>query len=167
MNGRRFHVALAVLVAAVTISSADPVQWEISDGGNGHWYESVDCGVCNWHEASTLAAGMVWLGYQGHLATITTPEENAWIWTNVGTVSFWIGGYQLNDDDGPAGNWAWVTGEPWEWTNWGPDEPNDYLGQEDYIEFMQYEEGLWNDEYWNYPGVEDPGFIVEFELLTH
>ena len=158
-------LAISCLIFSENSTRANPIQWAFEEGGNGHWYEAVPCGVCNWHEAADLAAAMTWQGWTGHLATLTTLEENNWVWTNVGSESYWIGAYQADNSDEPAGGWAWITGEDWAFENWGPGEPNDYQGLEDWAEFMQYEQGLWNDEYWNFPDVEDPGFVVEFGPL--
>ena len=33
---------------------------------------------------------------------------------------FWLGGYQQHPTTEPGGGWAWVTGEPWVYTNWSP-----------------------------------------------
>lgn len=38
----------------------------------------------------------------------------------------WLGGAQDPiDEPDPAASWSWVTGEPWGYTNWAPNEPND------------------------------------------
>lgn len=56
----------------------------------------------------------------GHLATITSPEEQKLIESlNTQNSKLWIGGYKNS-----AGEWCWVTGEPWEYQNWGDGEPN-------------------------------------------
>ncbi len=38
---------------------------------------------------------------------------------NTHNSKLWIGGYKNS-----AGQWCWVTGEPWEYQNWGDGEPN-------------------------------------------
>lgn len=56
----------------------------------------------------------------GHLATITSEEEQQKLNSyNGGNHKLWIGGYKNAD-----GQWCWVTGEPWEYENWGDGEPN-------------------------------------------
>ena len=52
--------------------------------------------------------------------TITSPEEQKLIESlNTQNSKLWIGGYKNS-----AGQWCWVTGEPWEYQNWGDGEPN-------------------------------------------
>ena len=56
----------------------------------------------------------------GHLATITSEEEQQKLnLYNAGNHKLWIGGYKNTE-----GQWCWVTGEPWEYENWGDGEPN-------------------------------------------
>ncbi len=37
----------------------------------------------------------------------------------------WYGGFQPPGVTPPNSGWEWVTGEPWDYTNWAPGEPND------------------------------------------
>ena len=56
----------------------------------------------------------------GHLATITSEKEQYLLeLSNDKNQNLWIGGYKNAD-----GQWCWVTGEPWEYENWGDGEPN-------------------------------------------
>jgi len=50
-----------------------PILWTVESGGNGHYYEYVSTGK-PWPEARQDA-----LARRGYLATITSPEENAFI----------------------------------------------------------------------------------------
>lgn len=116
------------------------IQWAVSEGGNGHWYQVAQTpGPVNWEVADQAArqAG-------GYLATITSAAENAFVaslvanpayWVEVGN-SFgpWLGGYQPPGSPEPNGDWRWVTGEPWGYTNWAPGEPNN-SDEEDYLQF--------------------------------
>ncbi len=62
----------------------------------------------------------------GHLATITTKEEEDWITQTFGSeieknaARFWVGGSQ----DDLKNPWRWVTGEPVEFALWHRGEPN-------------------------------------------
>jgi hypothetical protein len=49
---------------------AERIQWAVEDGGNGHYYEGFDATV-TWSEANRLAKAL-----GGHLATVTSDEEN-------------------------------------------------------------------------------------------
>jgi hypothetical protein len=134
----------------------------ILNPNNGHYYERIT-GNNTWVDAKAAAESMSHMGASGHLATITSDEENWWIVVNLGgelTLDHWLGGY-LED-----GNWKWVTGEPWDYTNWwdgnGWTEPS---GDGDALEFDDAEQsppipGYWNDLDKN--SIE-PGFIVEFD----
>jgi hypothetical protein len=71
-----------------------------------------------------------------------------------------MGGYQdtsAADYSEPAGGWRWVTGEPWKYTNWAENEPNN-SGDENYLQRWNY--GRWNDThgeaYWH------GGYLVEW-----
>ena len=76
-----------------------------------------------WAEAKKLAESM-----GGHLATLTTAEEDAAVRklaVLAANTSVWLGG----STDKPGGEWKWVTGEPWSYTKWakrtdGKNEPN-------------------------------------------
>ena len=80
----------------------------------GHFYKVVD-GTLTWDGAKLACEN-----YGGHLATITSQEEQEVIQSlNTDNNRLWIGGYQDTD-----GNWRWVTDELWNYTNWGDGEPN-------------------------------------------
>lgn len=68
-----------------------------------------------WQEAKAACEAM-----GGHLVTITSEEEQKRIEDlNTQNDKLWIGASRDQD-----GNWIWVTGEPWSYTNWGEGEPN-------------------------------------------
>ena len=119
-----FGGVLAVISLGV---SATPVVWQ----GNGHSYEVVQTsGYLSWEDAQIMASGQ-----GGYLATLTSAAENQFVWDLIAAATgqstgpfnlarwFWLGGHQtqpVNPTDEPSGGWAWVTGEPWGWTNWSP-----------------------------------------------
>ena len=77
----------------------------------------------------------------GHLATITSAAENAFITSRFdGSERIWLGG----SDAMSEGSWQWVTGEPWSFSGFGEGEPNDLAPGEDYLELG--EGGVWNDD---------------------
>ena len=149
-----------VAVNSTAFASSSPVvkiQWEIEDGGNGHYYEAVSVldGI-TWNDANAAATAK-----GGYLVTITSAEENAFVFDLINDDAYWrpfydgdyvgpwIGGFQPTCSIEPDGNWQWVTGESFSlYNNWGPSEPNNYKCKESYIHF--YESGdpkspLWND----------------------
>jgi hypothetical protein len=84
----------------------------------------------------------------------------------------WLGGYQLNKNAEPAGDWGWVTGESWSYTRWAPDEPNNAYGTEEYLQFFGYG-GLmtpqWNDSS-DDPRTHVPGnmvvsYVIEWNII--
>ena len=107
-----------------------------------------------WNDARALCEEM-----GGHLATITSAEEQAFIESlSSEHIGLWIGGYR---DD--AHNWYWVTGEAWGYTNWGEGEPNNMYsenggaGEQCAAIWPQ----RWNDLSWD--SEEQEGFICEWE----
>ena len=70
----------------------------------------------------------------GHLATITTAEENTFVGNVIpNSVHAWIGGYQDTSSPSfsePAGGWRWITDEPWSdvsWLSGNPGNNADYI----------------------------------------
>lgn len=102
------------------------IQWKVEDGGNDNWYRFVKADdLVAWDVAASDASNL-----GGHLATITTPDENQFIVDNfdgLGSGQAWIGLFQNTsspDYSEPGGGWEWVTQEPFNWNNWTPGEPN-------------------------------------------
>jgi prepilin-type processing-associated H-X9-DG protein len=117
------------------------VEWS----GNGHSYQLFEANV-NWTDAK---AGAEALG--GYLMTIASGDEEEFL--RGGSVAqamaegrgyTWIGLYQDPANGPPDANWHWVTGEGLNYTNWSPNEPNEFSPGEDYGEMMG-DTGSWND----------------------
>jgi hypothetical protein len=145
--------------------------------------ESLPDGVVRWEEnghryqAILVPEGISWIGAQAavqqrgngwHLATITSAAENAFLYDlaradsgywncclSNNSTGPWLGGREVN-----AGTreYAWVTGEPFVYTNWGPREP---FGNGDRITFFGYQTFM--GPYWNDVPAErlEYGYIVE------
>jgi len=91
----------------------------------GHEYRViVDRGINDWCIAKALTIN----GW--YLATITSQQEQNFIETLMKNAQvnyqrhysetiegLWLGGFFKNN------SWHWVTGEPWNYTNWGPSQP--------------------------------------------
>lgn len=130
---------------------------------DGHYYEIVLESV-NWATANEAANASSLEGCaSAHLATITSQEEQDAIYEALGNeIAFaWLGARQVGDE------WQWVTGEPWEYTNWQPGEPS---GESDATALHVggggvpspdgwIYDGKWNDTNpdWSYP------YMVEYD----
>lgn len=82
----------------------------------GSTYAVYDITGMSWEEANAYCNSL-----GGHLVTITTSEEQAFInnnlLTNCANNLYWIGGKQVNSE------WKWVTNENFYFTNWASGEP--------------------------------------------
>jgi beta-lactamase regulating signal transducer with metallopeptidase domain len=112
---------------------AGTTTWSVSADGNGHWYRVVHVpGGLTWDQANKAAQAQ-----GGYLATITSAEENAFVFSLIrdprywnGPRGPWIGGYQ--DPGCPVREgWHWITGEPFAYTKWSPGQPNDGCGADE------------------------------------
>lgn len=96
----------------------------------------------------------------GHLVTITSQEEADIVNSLVakgGRTTYWLGLSDLETE----GQWKNVTGESISYSNWGTDEPNNYLGVENHAVVIQ-DSFKWNDVM-NMYGSYSLGFICEYE----
>jgi hypothetical protein len=174
-NSRIALQNLAVIfsfISTATVAVADitsQAQWTIASGGNGHTYRVVaKPNLISWDAANT-EAGLA----GGYLATITSPAENAFVFSLIDNAAFWtqsandhgpwIGGVQPPGSGEPAAGWTWVTQpgastpEPFSYSNWEAGEPNNLtatvLGttyNQDRIRFFHSGSGraaTWSDEY--------------------
>jgi RNA binding exosome subunit len=107
----------------------------IQNPDNGHYYQRIDS-TMNWHAAKAYCKSV-----GGYLATITSEGEHNFVYDNLVSNSplSWIGA----TDEAVEGTWEWVTGEPWDYTNWASGEPNNCSGIEHYL--MYRASGFWND----------------------
>lgn len=124
---------LASLAVGGAASAADSptVEWKVSDGGNGHWYQFSNWGTFSTWQAANQAA----TSKGAHLVTLQSAQEEDFVRSLVGSGScapesseVLIGGYQPDGSQEPGGGWRWVTDEPFTYTNWrstpGQIEPN-------------------------------------------
>ena len=144
-----FSVSLSILLS---LNGVSQTPWAHPDGST-HWYQVValDDGI-DWNQANSaaLAAG-------GHLATITSAQENAFVFSLADHPEFWIlrsngaqAGPWIGGVETPStpGTWRWVRGEPFVYSNWAPGLPDNQNGNEDRIHFGEIEDErspTWND----------------------
>jgi hypothetical protein len=104
-------------VAALN-AHAQPVQWRVEDGGNGHWYEWEPV-LRTWTGARAHAESQ-----GGYLVTIRSAEEqaflNAHVFRPAAFADTWLGATRSFCE----ANYEWVTSEPFSpptWTSLGYD----------------------------------------------
>ena len=154
-------IFVLILFVAPSILTAAPIPF------NEHYY-SIYLDNVSWtqsrHDAETITYKPDPNGptYRGHLVAITSQAEQDFInstFSNDGD-AYWIGGYQTGNNE-PLGGWKWVTGEKWQYANWGGGEPSNSGGDENYAEFRS-SDGSWNDV--TNEDEEIDGYILEFEI---
>ncbi|WP_227861016.1 immunoglobulin-like domain-containing protein [Clostridioides sp. ES-W-0016-02] len=126
---------------------------------NNHYYKFISASGITWKEAKVDAEKQEFLGVRGYLATITSANEQEVV-HNLTSNCVWLGG----TDEEAEGNWKWVTGEPFEYTNWYPGRPDNYLNQQHYIISYNDNQRLWDDDFNIASGGKIDGYIVEFGL---
>lgn len=124
----------------------------VAEPTDEHKYE-IFHDTLTWEEAKAACEAK-----GGHLATITSQEEQKMIESlNTQNSKLWIGGYKNS-----AGQWCWVTGEPWKYQNWGDGEPNNssnVVADESCVAVWPVK---WNDLA-NSNTYEQSGYICEWE----
>ncbi|MBN1343932.1 MAG: PEP-CTERM sorting domain-containing protein [Phycisphaerae bacterium] len=70
--------------------------------------------------------------FGGHLATINSADENAWLLSTFPQNSLFIGLYQPDGSSEPDGGWSWVSGEPVTYLNWEPGQPDGFMAEDNY-----------------------------------
>ncbi len=98
---------------AVTSASSEVLTF------GGHRYQYVR-GVASWEEAKAKAEAA-----GGHLATITSAEEDKWLRETFGAQARREGTNFIHLGGVLEGTqWKWLTGEPFTYTGWLPGQPN-------------------------------------------
>ncbi|KJU84923.1 secreted protein containing C-type lectin domain protein [Candidatus Magnetobacterium bavaricum] len=123
---------------------------KVVNPANNHTYQGINSVTMNWKDAK---AHCETLG--GYLATLTSKAENDFVYKNCitkGTNYYWLGG----TDEEQEGDWKWITGETFSYTNWHTGEPNNLAGQQHYLQL--YSDGTWDDNW-----VEQHNLICEWE----
>ena len=164
----RFTLFTFLTALLAIICNAAPVKWPAADGGNDHSYLAVALEkTISWTDANEMAN---LLG--GHLVTLTSAEENDFVFHLIDHEMFWYpgfnlrgpwtGGYQLPGAAEPTGGWGWITGEPFTFEKWETGQPNNMGRNEDRIHFGNKRERVqtWNDVAFDFDQVKS--YVVEF-----
>ncbi len=166
-------VCMFVVLSYVGAAGAAVVQWRIEDGGNGHYYEAIaEPSRLSWTEANAIAAQQ-----GGNLATLTSAEENEFVFSLIDEPSFWydywwgsagpmLGGYQLEGSEEPDEGWSWVSGEDFVYESWDSDQPNNeyHDGYEDVLYygtlFDAERQPLWHD--YQHDHIQSLSYVIEY-----
>lgn len=96
--------AACLLASQSVVADSAKLYWR------GHYYQRFDTTVVSWAQAKAACSGK-----GAHLVTITSAEENDFIYGPVGVALGEDKGYYIGaTDEVTAGSWKWVTGEPWD-----------------------------------------------------
>lgn len=126
--------------------NTDIIPQNLPDGAvefNGHYYYLYTGGIASSYEEAEQYCN----SKGGYLATLTSQEENDFIYSYISQQGCENAFFGLTDSAN-EGHWEWCTGEPLIYTNWNSEEPNSENPNEDYAMFYyKYSDGSWNDGY--------------------
>lgn len=130
---------------------------------NGHYYYLYDSGTASSYEEALQYCQ----DKGGYLATLTSQEENDFVYAYLGYKNCANAYFGLSDAAN-EGTWEWCTGEEVFYTNWNSGEPNDENPEEDYGEFyFKYPDGKWNDgDFGNSTAGDTNAFLCEWGDYT-
>ena len=140
-------IAAALATGAIGAPAmAAPVIW----ADNGHAYEYIGQGL-TWDAARAAALASTYNGQHGYLVTVTSADEQAFVYGSVTNGTAWAGG----SDAANEGAWSWVDGPEadtvfWQdgmtltYANWSSGEPNNCCGGENYL-YVNWSGDRWND----------------------
>jgi type II secretory pathway pseudopilin PulG len=137
-----------------TLPITIPNSVSLATFGGSTYYLSND--LVTWDQANAIAQSQ-----GGHLVTFSSAAENTFV-SNQFPQTSWIG----LTDSATEGVWQWVTGEPFNFNNWSPSEPNDYqwtpAGQDYGLTNWIPASASWDDQ----GGYELHRYVVEFDGKT-
>ena len=147
---KNFEIGAIVLGLVAGTVQAEPVQWSVADGGNGHWYEGfAEADEISFEEANAHA-----ISKGGYLASVTTEGESNFIKSNVANnTDLWvydvneclcggpfIGGYRNSTED-----WQWTDESSWKWTSWHPGNPDGEFEDSQSVRLWDFSSKNWVD----------------------
>ena len=144
------------------------------NGVNGHFYRPISTGA-TYTNARAAALNTTFKGQTGYLVTITSADEDAFIFANVPQASIW---FALTDEASEA-RWVIDAGPekgtlikinngqtngniPGQYNNWAPGEPNN-SGNEDYAVTKWGGGSQWND----LPNNFSCAYVIEYGTWTN
>ncbi|GHU37861.1 hypothetical protein FACS1894105_10740 [Clostridia bacterium] len=201
-----FPTSVTIPAGTYTIIDSNPSTWSRNSSSGGSGFAQVrgipaggtstpaaggDTKTFNGHSYKVYEQSMTWTDAKayaeslgGHLVTITSAAEQTFIESirsssDSAKINYWIGASQANS----SSKWQWVTGETWDYTNWGSGQPDRYGTSSSEIScamFMNKDSARqvvtkWGDTnnthtHTNFPDVynqQNVGFIVEWDSGTN
>ena len=134
------------------VTEAPPAVPADANAFGGHHYKVYEEDV-SWHEARAKCEKM-----GGYLACVESAEEQQFIADLADGRYLFLGA----TDEEEEGEWKWVNGSPFSYTDWLEGQPNNSFGSEHYL--STFEGGGWNDatvsgrEWWS-----PSGYICEWD----
>lgn len=131
---------------------------------NGHYYYIYDFAGLSSDESNTWENALGYCeGVNGYLATITSQEENDFLFSYMKQEGYSSAYFGFSDSTN-EGTWTWCNGEQSSYTNWHNNEPNGENSNEDYALFYyKYSDGTWNDgDFGNRTANSGTAFICEW-----
>jgi hypothetical protein len=130
----KFAALVAISFGAAPITAlaqtSSAIEWKVSDGGNGHWYEVRSSGYLR-NDARNWQALHDWAAQHGAaLCSIGAAGENGFVtqqvnsWFPNGDAWSYLGATQDAAQLCSASSWVWIDKTPWSFQNWKEDQPN-------------------------------------------
>ncbi len=169
----KLNSALATLTYSRSSTGTDTLEVSLVESGevfftqNSHLYKFVS-GSFTWQAAKAAAEGQTAYGAAGYLASITSTEENSFVYTRI-SGDGWLGANDIDTEK----RWIWSGGPDdglyfyqeagagaigGAFNGWADGEPNDYGDGEDCGYMYASQSGRWND----FPCNAQQGYVVEF-----
>ena len=131
----------------------------------GHYYYIYDeRDIHSYQEASEFCRTR-----NGYLATITTREENDFLY-NYMTGSGFDNAYFGMTDDAGEGAWQWSNQEAVSYLNWANGEPNGGTSENYAMFYYRYPDGTWNDGDFGYNTIDGNTVFIcewgEYEIVS-
>ena len=130
---------------------------------NGSKYLLFDSSI-PWNDAKNYCEQ-----FGGHLATVTSAEENTFLQafiSNGSQTGYWLGATDAESE----GTWKWVTGETFSYADWYTDNPNNSGEREHYLEIRKDYNNQWNDDTidkYVSTALATEGFILEIDMKNY
>ena len=157
---QKILISLAIVLTAHIPLNASILGGVVVNPANNHSYYLLS--PANWTDSQSEA-----LTLGGNLVTVNDAVENAWLFSTFSGVDkpLWLG---LTDQT-TEGNFAWISGEPFSFSNWSSGEPNNgghFVHDEDYVYMVESNSSLplspgqWNDVPVGGDGILNPVYGV-------